>query len=169
RLGWLRLLRRLARSFPARDHHARTAERPGLDRELVAETLRSAQPQTESRSRAVAVAQRELHVGDPRPLILERQAHAAPHASRRDFYRHLPASTVIRRVAGQLTRGSHDFRLLHEAEPRLYRAGAHLPAHVHDVVRRAYRQDAGAALLRLAADHHPPSPHPRRPAPRGCA
>ena len=102
---------------------------PGADcdLELVHQPLAARQAQAHAAARGPAVGQRQADVGDARPLVLEVQAQAAPHAvGLHHFPAHDAAAAVDQRVARQLAGRRDHLGLVHQRELQLLGELAHL-------------------------------------------
>src|SRR6185295_11110669 len=115
---------RLCTSFPARDRDARAFARLRPDVELVRELACAVEAEAEAAAARIAVAQRQLDIGDAGTLVFERQAQARTlRAAVKALDAHLAAAAVDHGVTRQLARGGYDLGLLDQAE-----AGLHGPA-----------------------------------------
>src|SRR5690606_21778098 len=116
----------------------------GLEFELVHETTGARKTEPETGTRGVPVGQREVDVGDARTLVGEREPQPCPVIALDILDLDPPPAAVHERVAGQLARRRHDFRLVHERQLRRDgRAANELPNSHHVLI--------GANLLHHSA------------------
>jgi hypothetical protein len=81
----------------------------------------------------IAVAQRQLDVGDTGAVILEGELKAPVGCVAEGFHSHRSASTVVYRIARQLARRRNQFGLIDQAETQVDGPIAHSLPHPHDV------------------------------------
>src|SRR5689334_10225422 len=98
-------------SAPANRNDTRALPCGGGNVELIDEPSRAAQPEPHAAARGEAVPQRLRDIRNPRSLILERQAHAAPLSILERLEHRGAAAPVNDRVARELARGRDHLRL----------------------------------------------------------
>src|SRR5690606_9596780 len=144
---------------PGRHPDRRPGAGSALHGEVVHQAPGPAQPHAEPVTRGVAVAERPVEVRDARPLVDEGQPQPG-HPRRTDRGDLHPAAAAVHQgVAGQLTGGGDQLRLVHQPEPEPGRGLPHMLAHPHQV---HVRPDGQARLHARRRVHHAPSP--RQPA-----
>src|SRR3954471_4774012 len=109
-------------SSPARDRHAGPIAGARVDVELVREPARTRETEAEPVAARVPVLHGELDVRDSGTLVLEREAQPAARAFGDGVEPDGSAAAVLQRVARELARGGHDFRLVDEVETDLHGA-----------------------------------------------
>src|SRR4051812_36330457 len=122
---------------PLAHGHRGAAPGLGLDGELVHESLRAGKPEPEAVPRGVALAERLLDVGDPRPPVAGDDLDAEQIVIGRLGDRDLSPSGVVKDVAPDLGDRGRDERRVRAREPEPRRQGAPLAARLDDVrIRR---------------------------------
>jgi hypothetical protein len=122
-----------------------------VELELVDEAARARQPEPEPVAGRVAVLQRQVHVGDPRPLVAGHDLDALAAAQVHDAQRDLAGARVGGDVAGYLGDRGGEQREIRAGEPEVGAHRARLLARADDVG--------------VGFDRNPDASRHRRPAP----
>src|ERR1700761_5302648 len=98
-------------SLPTCDCDFGAFTRLRVDGKFVAETPGTAEAEPHALARGKAVLERLLDIGDPGPLVPDRQTPPPTSRLVEQVHRHLATAAIIQRVARQFARGGDDLGL----------------------------------------------------------